>query len=79
MRNTLLGALHTSPAAFADEFRLAGAVKLYEMGRVSQGQAARLAGMSRADFIDALGQFGVSPFQTTPEELKDEYERGESS
>jgi hypothetical protein len=28
-----------------------------------------LAGLSRADFISALGRFGVSPFQLNPGEL----------
>ena len=45
------------------EFRLAAAVKWYELGRISQGRAAEIAGVSRAEFIDALVQFSVSPFQ----------------
>jgi predicted HTH domain antitoxin len=42
---------------------LAAAVKWYEMKQVSQGRAAEIAGLSRAEFIDSLGRFGVSPFQ----------------
>jgi len=48
---------------------LAAAVKWYERGTISQGRAAEIAGLSRAEFIDALGRFGVSPFQTSVEEL----------
>ena len=57
------------PAQFLDEMRLAAAVKWYEMGQVSQSKAAELAGVSRAEFLDALTRFDVSPFQVTLEEL----------
>ena len=43
-------------------------VKWYELRRVSQERAAKIAGLSRAEFIDALGQFGVSPFQCSADE-----------
>lgn len=39
------------------------AVALYDAQIVSQGRAAHLAGLSRAAFIDALGRYGVTPFQ----------------
>ena len=39
------------------------AVVLYDLRAVSQGNAARIAGLSRAGFIDALGRHGVTPFQ----------------
>ena len=61
--------LRTTPAAFVQELRLAAAVKWYEIGRISQAKAAELAGLSRAQFLKALGQFNVSPYQSTPEDL----------
>ena len=61
--------LRQEPAQFLDEMRLAAAVKWYEMGQVSQSKAAELAGVSRAEFLDALARFDVSPFQVTLEEL----------
>jgi predicted HTH domain antitoxin len=45
--------------------RLAAAVKWYETGQVSQAKAAEIAGISRAEFLAALGRFGVTPFQLT--------------
>ncbi len=48
--------------------RVKAAVAMYDAQLVSQGQAAELAGLSRAEFIDALGRFGVSPFQYSAEE-----------
>jgi predicted HTH domain antitoxin len=42
------------------------------MQRISQGRAAEIAGISRSEFITALGQFGVSPFQYEAEEIIEE-------
>jgi len=51
------------------------AVTLYESGYISQERAAEMAGLTRSEFIDELGKHGVSPFQTTVEELAEEVER----
>ena len=67
--------LRASPEEFAQELRLAAAVKWYELGRISQSKAAQLAGLSRQAFLEALGRFEVSPFQVTPEELEEEAAR----
>jgi predicted HTH domain antitoxin len=66
-----LKALHaeTESAAVA-ELRLAAAVKLFEIGRLSSGAAADLAGLHRIEFLERLKEFGVSPFQHTPEDLQ---------
>jgi predicted HTH domain antitoxin len=64
----LLG-LQQQPEDFAGELRLAAAVKWYKMGRFSQAKAAEIAGMSRAAFLEALGRYGVSPFQESVEDV----------
>ena len=64
--------LRTTPEAFAQELRLAAAVKWFETGRLSQGKAAELAGLSREAFHEALSRYGVAPFQLTAEELREE-------
>ncbi len=64
-----LASLHQDPAGFAQEMRIAAAVKWYELRLLSQGRAAEIAGLSRSEFLDALGRFRVTPFQAGAEEI----------
>jgi predicted HTH domain antitoxin len=73
--DTVFSALRETPATFVREMRLAAAVKWYEMGQISQSQAAEVAGLSRQEFLHSLARFDVSPFQVTPEELAEELTR----
>lgn len=52
-----------------EEAKLLLAVKLYEVGKVSLGQAARLAGFSKRAFMEVLGRYKVPVFNYSPEEL----------
>jgi predicted HTH domain antitoxin len=72
MPETAFSAIRKSPSEFAAEMRLAAAVKWYEMETLSQEKAAQIAGLTRADFILALGRFRVSPFQSTPDEIMED-------
>lgn len=65
----VLSALRQDPNGFVREMRVAAAAKWYENGVVSQGKAAEIAGLTRAEFITALNQFKVSPFQYTADEV----------
>ena len=67
--NEILLALKVSTDGFAEEVRMAAAVKLYEIGRLSSGAAARLAGVPRVVFLLRLADFGVDTFRMTEEEI----------
>ena len=52
--------LNLSPDEFEQEAKLSLAVKLYEMGRLSSGQAAKLAGVSRVSFLLECQRYGAA-------------------
>jgi predicted HTH domain antitoxin len=62
--------LELSDAAAAAEIRLAAAVKLYELGRLSSAVAARLAGIPRPVFLSKLADYGVDTYRLTKGELE---------
>ena len=66
---TVFSALRKNPDEFVQEMRIAAAVKWYELGQISQGKAAEIAGLTRSDFIKALSDYQVSFLQYTPQEL----------
>jgi predicted HTH domain antitoxin len=65
-------ALNIRPEQVGSEVLLAAAVKFYEVGRLSSGAAAELAGVSKPLFLQKLGSFQVPIFRLTPEELSED-------
>jgi len=55
-----------------DEAKLLLAVKLYEVSKVSLGQAAKLAGFSKRTFMEVLGRYHISIFDYSPDDLRQE-------
>ena len=60
----------TDAASFAREMRALAAVKLFELGRLSSGRAAELAGMPRVEFLLSLGCYKVCPFEAELADLE---------
>ncbi|MEB3885781.1 UPF0175 family protein [Lyngbya sp. CCY1209] len=69
---SIFSALRKAPDEFVQEMRVAAAAKWYELGEVSQGKAAEIAGLSRSDFLQALARYQVSVLQYSAEELAEE-------
>ena len=72
----VFGTMRMSPGEIADEMRVAAATIWYAKELISQGQGAEIARMSRAEFLRALSAAGVSPFQETLEEVRENLLRG---
>lgn len=72
--DSLLDSLHLSRSEFEREARLAMAVKLFDQGRLSSGQAAELAGIPKVHFLYEVGQWGVSTLQVEESDLLQDIE-----
>jgi predicted HTH domain antitoxin len=57
------------------QIRLMAALKMFELGKVSSGKAAELAGISKLDFFDACYRDRVSLFNYPPEAITEELEQ----
>jgi len=55
-----------------DEAKMYLAIKLFEVGRLSCGQAAELAGYSKRTFMELLGKHGVAVMDYPAQELQDD-------
>jgi predicted HTH domain antitoxin len=53
----------------AEDIRLLLATTLYGQGRISLGQGAEMAGLSKRAFLEVIGTHGVSVFNQAPESL----------
>jgi predicted HTH domain antitoxin len=68
----ILLSLKETPAEISQEIRMAAAAKLYELGKLSSGRAAQLAGIPRVSFLQRLSRYRVSIFDLTETELTED-------
>jgi predicted HTH domain antitoxin len=68
----VLSAVGRSADEAERDARLALAIEWYRRGAVTQGKAAEIAGVPRADFIDELSSRKIEVVQVSPEELRRE-------
>ena len=70
---SVLTTLKLSPESFEERARVAMAVKLFETGHLTSGQAAKLAGISRVEFMLRCREFGTPSVTWDKEELEAEF------
>lgn len=68
-----LAAAGLNPAELQHELRLILAAKLFELRRLTLGQAAEMAGLPVWSFMEALSRLGVSVINLTDEQLAHEF------
>ncbi len=73
--DTFPDALQQTPQQFEHEAKMAMAVKLFELKRLSSGMAASLAGMDRVAFLLKLHHYAVPMIDLKEEELLAEMRR----
>ena len=70
----ILLALNGTPDMVTSRIRLAAAVKLYELGQLSSGAAAQLAGVPKPYFLSHLADYGVNTFDLSEEDVTHDLE-----
>ena len=59
---------------FEHEMKIVSLVKLYELGKLSSGRAAKILGIDRIDFLEILGKYQVSIFNFSSQgELEEDF------
>jgi predicted HTH domain antitoxin len=71
----MLVALQLTPERFRDEVRMAAAMKLLELRRLSVGAAAQLAGVPVPLFLTKLAEYGVAAFRMSEAEIREDAQR----
>jgi predicted HTH domain antitoxin len=71
---SVLVSMNLSTDDFEKEAKLALAVKLFELGRLTSGQAAQLAEISRFALLLTCSRYGSSSVEWDDEELDAEFE-----
>lgn len=68
----LADSVRLTPEELEAQLRLMAALKMFELGKLSSGKAAELAGMSRGEFFDACARYHVAVYNYSPDAIEDE-------
>ncbi len=68
----LAASIEMTPEELASQVRLMAALKMFELGKISTGKAAELAGLTKVDFIEVCSRYHVSMFNYKPDEVEAE-------
>ena len=60
---SLANSLKMNLKDFENEMKMSALAKLFELGRVSSGTAAKVLGISRIEFLDKMASYQVSILQ----------------
>lgn len=66
--------LKLSDSEFNEEVRFLAAAKLYELGKISSGKAAKMSGLDRVAFLEKLGHYKMPAINIQAEEIEKEVE-----
>ena len=69
--DTALASFGKTQKELGREILTAAVVKWVEIGTISQGKAAEILELSRAEFLDILSNYRVSAWQYTKEDLEE--------
>jgi len=64
--------VHLTKEEIEHQICLMAALKMFELGKISSGTAAELAGLSRPEFLEMCGRYHVSVFNYPPNEVERE-------
>ena len=68
-------AVHMTKNEMEQHIRLMAALKMFELGKISSGKAAELAGLSRGEFIESCSRYQVSLFNYPLEQIEEEIKK----
>ncbi len=74
----ILRSFHTTEEQFGHMLRLAAAVKFFELGHLSSGRAAELAGLSRLEFMHKLSEYNISLYGDIAEDVAKDLDAAEA-
>lgn len=60
---SLANSLKLNLKDFETEIKMSAMAKLFELGKISSGTAAKVMGVSRVEFLDQLASYQVSSLQ----------------